>query len=240
MFLDDVVKGLTAPDGRVIPVRLSLFTEVVRHRPWTRATLKALGGVDGIGVKFLEDRFESDSSPHRLHKKAAQAILRALLPPPASLIRGIARTANELRTASGYADRPDDFDDLMRVLDHDLRLVAPSDPEGKEEAGRTTERRKEEGGRRNEDRGTASVSDSSFSSYPSSSMYYRLAHDYLIPSVRRWLDRENRLNACRSGSAPPGGDHGFMGRAPGSEAASLFSGVGRHSHVRIAGPAIAR
>jgi hypothetical protein len=41
LFLDEAVKGLTGPDGRVIPVRLSLFAEVVRHRPWTRATLRA-------------------------------------------------------------------------------------------------------------------------------------------------------------------------------------------------------
>jgi formylglycine-generating enzyme required for sulfatase activity len=145
-FLGDVVNGLTAPDGRVTPVRLSLFAEVVRHRPWTRATLQALGGVDGIGVKFLEDRFESESSPYRPHRHAAQAILRALLPPPTSNIRGVAWTASELLAASGYADRPGDFDDLMRVLDHDLRLITPT--EEKTEGGKTTETTKGHGGRK--------------------------------------------------------------------------------------------
>ncbi len=212
LFLDDVVKGLTAPDGRVIPVRLSLFAEVVRHRPWTHATLQALGGVDGIGVKFLEDRFESDSSPYRLHRHAAQAILRALLPPPASVIRGLARTESELRTASGYADRPDDFHYLMRILDSELRLITTT--EEKEER----ERIKDEGGRT---KGNVAVPSGSFSAsslqpfpliqpsasslqpfpliQPSALRYYQLAHDYLIPPIRRWLEREQR--STRAGRA---------------------------------------
>ena len=43
VFLDRAVQGLTGPDGRVIPVRLSLFVEVVRNRPWTVHTLRACG-----------------------------------------------------------------------------------------------------------------------------------------------------------------------------------------------------
>ena len=37
--------------------------------------------------------------------------------------RGAARS-------SGYADRPRDFDDLMHILDRELRLITPTDPEG--------------------------------------------------------------------------------------------------------------
>jgi serine/threonine protein kinase/formylglycine-generating enzyme required for sulfatase activity len=168
MFLAEVVQGLTAPDGRVIPVQLSLFTEVVRHRSWTRATLRAVGGVEGIGVKFLQEQFESDSSPHRLHRAAAQAILQSLLPAPTSLIRGAARTEAELRAVSGYSDRSADFDGLMHVLDHELRLVASTDPP---ESGR--------------------YPSGAFKSQTApEDTYYELAHDYLIRPVRQWLNRE--------------------------------------------------
>jgi formylglycine-generating enzyme required for sulfatase activity len=177
MFLDEVVAGLTAPDGRVIPMRLSLFTEVVRHRPWTRATLRAVGGVDGIGVKFLEDRFDSESSPHRVHRKAAQSILHALLPPPTSVIRGAGRTESDLRAASGYTDRPGDFDALLRVLDHELRLVASTDP---------PESTLEPPGIRSE-------------VLNSGETHYQLAHDYLIRPVRQWLEKEK--SSTRSGRA---------------------------------------
>ena len=92
LFLDEAARGLAGPDDRVIPVRLSLFTEVVRHRPWTRATLGDLGGVDGIGVKFLDDCFAS--APYKRLRVAAQAVLKKLLPPPTSVIRGAPRTAS--------------------------------------------------------------------------------------------------------------------------------------------------
>ena len=36
----------------------------------------------------------------------------------------------ELRDVSGYTDRPDDFADLIRMLDTELRLITPVDPEG--------------------------------------------------------------------------------------------------------------
>ena len=40
------------------------------------------------------------------------------------------RSEPELREASGYAGRPRDFDDLIRILDPELRLITPTDPEG--------------------------------------------------------------------------------------------------------------
>ncbi len=40
------------------------------------------------------------------------------------------RSEAELREASGYASRPRDFDDLIRILDRELRLITPTDPEG--------------------------------------------------------------------------------------------------------------
>ena len=42
-FLKQSVEGL-ADEGKVIPVRLSLFAEMIKGKPWTTATLKAVGG----------------------------------------------------------------------------------------------------------------------------------------------------------------------------------------------------
>src|SRR5207237_623588 len=54
-FLEKAVQELAEPDGWVIPVRLTLFAEMLRHRAWTTATLRELGGFEGIGVTFLEE-----------------------------------------------------------------------------------------------------------------------------------------------------------------------------------------
>src|SRR6266436_667948 len=87
--------------------------------------------MQGVGLTFLEETFVASSAPpqHRLHQKAAQAVLKALLPEAGIDIKGHMRSQQELLEASGYASRPRDFDELLRILDGELRLITPTDPE---------------------------------------------------------------------------------------------------------------
>ena len=57
-FLDQSISGL-AQDGKIISVRLALFAEMVKGKPWTPATLKEVGGTEGIGLTFLEETFSA-------------------------------------------------------------------------------------------------------------------------------------------------------------------------------------
>ena len=136
-FLEQAVKELAGPDGRVIPVRLTLLAEMLRHRDWTLATLRGLGGFEGIGEMFLEETFSAPTAPpaHRLHQHAARAVLKALLPEPSSDLKGRMRPASALRQAAGYVDRPVEFAELMALLDDELRMVTPVDPSGVEGGG---------------------------------------------------------------------------------------------------------
>src|SRR5262249_49744502 len=166
-FLDRAIAGL-AQDGRIISVRLALFAEMVKGKPWTPATLREVGGTEGIGVTFLEETFGSPQAnpKHRLHQKAAQAVLKALLPETGTDIKGQMRLETELRAASGYTGRPRDFDDLNHILDAELRLIPPTDPEG----------------------ATAEVQ----TARPGGARCYQLTHDYLVHSLRGWLTRKQR------------------------------------------------
>ena len=76
------------------------------------------------------------------------------------------RSEAELREASGYADRPRDFDDVIGILDRELRLITPTDPEG---SGGEVQAARPDGER-----------------------YYQLTHDYLVHSLREWLTRKQR------------------------------------------------
>jgi serine/threonine protein kinase/formylglycine-generating enzyme required for sulfatase activity len=145
-FLDRTISGL-AQDGKIVPVRLALFAEMVKGKPWAPATLKEVGGTEGIGLAFLNETFSASSAPpeHRLHQSAAQAVLKALLPEIGTDIKGQMRSRQELLLASGYANRLSEFDDVIRILDHELRLITPTDREGNDEGGF---RRTEGGGRR--------------------------------------------------------------------------------------------
>ena len=40
------------------------------------------------------------------------------------------RSRQDLLAASGDAEHPKDFDDLIRILDTEARLITPTDPEG--------------------------------------------------------------------------------------------------------------
>jgi hypothetical protein len=76
------------------------------------------------------------------------------------------RSQQELLNASGYISRPKDLDDLLRILDNEIRLITPTDPEGKDEATPVAVQAGEK--------------------------YYQLTHDYLVPSLRDWLTRKQK------------------------------------------------
>ncbi len=168
-FLTQAVSGL-AQEGKVISVRLALFAEMMKGKAWTPASLKAVGGTEGVGVTFLEETFSADTAPpeHRYHQKAARADLKILLPETGSDIKGHMRSYAELLEASGYGSRPKDFDDMIRILDNEIRLITPTDPEGKD-----------------------ANSDSVLQTKPGQK-YYQLTHDYLVHSIREWLTRKQK------------------------------------------------
>ena len=170
-FLEQAVSGL-AQEGKVISVRLALFAEMMKSKPWTPATLKEVGGTEGIGFTFLEETFSAATAPpeHRFHQKAARAILKSLLPESGTDIKGNMRSHAELLKASGYASRSKDFGDLIRILDNEIRLITPTDPEGQDDQGEP----------------------SGVSPRSPGERYYQLTHDYLVPSLRDWLTRKQK------------------------------------------------
>src|SRR5205823_6482539 len=121
-FLNQAVEGL-AREGKIIPVHLALFAEMVKGKPWTSNTLKEVGGTQGIGVTFLEETFNASTAPpqHRIHQKSARAVLQALLPEPGATLKGQWKSYHQLLEASGYARQPREFEELLRILDTELR-----------------------------------------------------------------------------------------------------------------------
>jgi formylglycine-generating enzyme required for sulfatase activity len=138
-FLDQAVSGLAQGD-RVMPIRLALFAEMIKGVAWSPALLKEMGGAEGVGVAFLEATFSAPTAPlkHRLHQGAVRAVLKLLLPTTPAPSRsegtgdfkGHVQPRRELLQASGYDRRPEAFDELLRLLDTELRLVTPTDREG--------------------------------------------------------------------------------------------------------------
>ena len=140
---------------------------MVKGKPWTPATLREVGGTEGVGVTFLEETFSSPQAnpKHRLHQKAAQAVLKALMPETGTDIKGQMRAEGELQSVSGYMERPREFADVIHILDGELRLITPSEPAGPGDDPSAVSPR---------------------------ARYYQLTHDYLVHSLRDWLTRKQR------------------------------------------------
>ena len=133
-FLNQAVSGL-AQEGKVICVRLALFAEMMKGKPWTPATLEGSGRhrrgrrhVPRRNVLCPHRQPEASAAPESGQGRPA----RPCCPKPARTSRATCGRTPELLEASGYASRPKDFDDLLRILDSELRLITPTDPEGKE------------------------------------------------------------------------------------------------------------
>jgi serine/threonine protein kinase/formylglycine-generating enzyme required for sulfatase activity len=161
-FLDEAVAGL-CQDGKVISVRLSLFAEMMKGRPWTPQSLRAVGGTEGVGITFLQETFSAPTAraDRRAMEPAARGVLAALLPEAGSNIRGRLRTRDELLAASGLQGHPHRFDRLLDLLDRELRIITPTEAAGDQPEAKT---------------GPA----------------YQLTHDYLVRPLRDWLTRKQR------------------------------------------------
>lgn len=163
-FLDRAVEGL-AEEGKIIPVQLVTFAEIMKGRDWDAKSLQDLGGIEGVGIRFLEESL-GDSAPveTRVHQQALTAVLKSLLPEAGTNIKGAMRSESELKEISGYESEPRRLAQMISILDTDLRLITPTDPDGSEHTIDATRER-----------------------------YYQLTHDFLVPAVRQWLERRQQL-----------------------------------------------
>jgi formylglycine-generating enzyme required for sulfatase activity len=160
-FIEKAVLGLSQ-DQKVISVQIAIFADMMRNRDWSTSALREVGGIEGVGVTFLEEMFGSRHAPiaHRKHKKAVQGTLAALLPAIGTDIKGSMQSAEALQAAAGYQDKPREFNELIDILDKNLRLITPVDKEIEEEKP-------------------------TFKSY-------QLAHDYMVKPLRQWLTQKQK------------------------------------------------
>jgi transposase InsO family protein len=164
-FVERAVKDL-AEDQKVISVRLALLADMMKTRPWVPASLHEVGGIGGVGMMFLEETFAAKSAPpaHRVHEQAIRGVLKSLLPPTGTDIKGGRQSIEQLCDAAGYQGTPEQFQAIIQILDSEVRLITPTDPEGTEIKGEVDTQRK----------------------------HYQLTHDYLVPPLREWLTRKQK------------------------------------------------
>ena len=184
-FLNRAIDALSH-DGRLFPIQLAVFTEMVKDRDWVPNLITAMGGTEGIGVAYLESSFGATAnSVRRRHAAAARRVLSALLP-LAGGIKGPLCPYQELLRVAEYGDQPDEFDQLMVLLEGEMRLVTRARLSDESFAGQDSSPASRE--HSDADSGSHAVEPS-----------YQLTHDFLVPSLQTWLERG--LRGTRHGRA---------------------------------------
>ena len=203
-FLDRAINEL-ADRGRVICVRLTLFADLMKSRPWTPTSLQNVGGTQGLAVAFLEESLDAERvSPARQREApGALNLLRALLPPAGSPIRGPVRALAELRRESGYDADPAGFATLLTWLDLELRLVTPTTilpgAGGTLSSGVSNPAPEDAGSPDQALPGSGLSGETSLTG-----LGCQLSHDSLVPAVREWLRR-------KEGTTPEGRARQLLG-----------------------------
>jgi len=166
-FLDRAISELSER-GRVVPVRLAVFAEMMKNKHWHLRNLEYAGGCDGIGVAFLNETFNVPEAPtrQRRHAAGAQRVLARLIPKSGSDLKGALCSVAELKVAAAYPDEQE-FKDLLTLLDKELRLLTP--------VAHVT-----------------GPADESSTKGPASQPAYQLTHDYLVAPLHTWLAQNQR------------------------------------------------
>lgn len=173
-FIETAIDEL-ARIGRLEPVQISLLSEMVKNKPWSPATLKELGGIQGLGIAFLEERLTGTSAHPmlRANLEIVKQILRELLPADDTVIKPQACNQSVLLERLEGVASEDTLSRLLHLIDTEVRLITPSS--------------------------NPNVSVTSSSASSSKDPAYQLTHDYLVPTIRKWLASQN--TSTREGRA---------------------------------------
>jgi serine/threonine protein kinase len=175
-FVRQAVQQLAGAGGTVDCARLSLLAFMLRRQQWTLKTLQSLGGLDGLGERFLSQSFtDAGADPvHRRYVTVARAVLGALLPNEGQDIRTQRVSRSSLEGVVQRVDRHADAGLVLRILDRELRLITPAEP----------------------DPTTSVVTPGETGNSAVRVPGYQLTHDYLVPSLRRWINAEQERTAA--------------------------------------------
>ncbi len=100
-----------------------------------------------------------------LWPEVSGSIADPALPETGTDIKGHMRSYTELAEATRYS-RPRDVTIVMQILENEVRLISPTDPEA------------------------ANTNSEVVAKLSYDQKFYQLTHDYLVPSLRQWLENE--------------------------------------------------
>ena len=125
-FIQESIESISV-EGKVVPARLAIFADMIKSKSWEMKSIRAVGGVEGLGVQFLEEIFVGPSAPSlfKAHGVEVRKVLQGLLPEQGVSIKGGCLSIQEMAKVSGYDLASREFQQLIQILDKELRLISP-------------------------------------------------------------------------------------------------------------------
>ena len=127
-FISDAIAEMSE-NGRVIPIHLALFSQMMDSDSWDSGELKKMGGWKGLGVHFLESIFADKRAAG--YEKTCRAILGQLLPDVGSKIKGAKKSFRELLVSTDSRS-PELLQQSLDFLDRELRIITPTESDATE------------------------------------------------------------------------------------------------------------
>ena len=122
-FISEAVSEMSN-NGRVIPIHLALFSQMMDSDSWDSSQLKKMGGWKGLGVHFLESIFsENRAQPHEAN---CRVILSNLLPDVGTKIKGAKKSFRQLLDAT-ESRSSESLQMTLDFLDRELRIITPTE-----------------------------------------------------------------------------------------------------------------
>ncbi len=162
-FIEQAVSAI-AKQGKVVCIHLVVLAETIKDREWGQRDYQSLGGWEGIGREYIAGIFNNPQTPSFVKRHADDAwhILRLLLPHGQEKIKGQALPLVTVQNRSGLTQHDTRFQELVRFLEFEARLIAPLEDEN------------------------ALESNESKSQENRSNALYGLTHDFLVAPIRAW------------------------------------------------------
>ena len=125
-FIQESIESISV-EGKIVPARLAIFADMIKSKSWEMKSIRAVGGVEGLGVQFLEELFVRQSAPNlcKAYEFEVRKVLQALLPKQDASIKGASLSLQEMAKVSGYDLASREFQQLIQILDKELRLISP-------------------------------------------------------------------------------------------------------------------
>ena len=115
-------------NGRIIPLHLALFAQMMDSDSWNSAELRRIGGWQGLGVRFLEKMF-ADKRRSRLEPICREILWQLLPDKSAAEIKGAQKSTRVLGAAVQAIDENADLAGALQLLDRDMRVITATESE---------------------------------------------------------------------------------------------------------------